>query len=338
MKKVYIITNFYWKIPQKLHETESIEVDTICEFLSSKYQVEKFRIEDFSSKINEIDYRDSLFIYTSSQYADYKNYINDILVHIHSNGGVLVPRYEIFYSHENKIFQSFEMNKLKIPTPKWDVVSSLDDFEDRSYMFDFPSVFKAPFGFASDGVAMVKNKYDALKFIKKHTFPIFKKGKNLIRNKKLLNIYEGKYPLRPGRILSQEFIADCSFDWKVLVFYDKYFVLKRYTKDGDFRASGSGKFDIDPELVPGLLDFAKECFESLLCPFISMDIINYNGMFYLIEYQGVHFGTYTMMKTKKYYTKNTANEWQINDESKINKTQLFAYSYFKFIEDMENSL
>jgi len=51
--------------------------------------------------------------------------------------------------------------------------------------------------------------------------------------------------LHRSKFIVQEFIPDLSNDWKVLVFWDKYYVLRRKNRPNDFRASGSGLFSFD---------------------------------------------------------------------------------------------
>lgn len=132
------------------------------------------------------------------------------------------------------------------------------------------------------------------------------------------------------RYLLQEFVPDLEEDWKVLIFSDKYYVLNRKIRENDFRASGSGKLEYiePPEEV---LYFAKDCFKKLDVPFASLDIcMDKNKECYLIEYQGVHFGPYTLINSEWYYKYDKS--CFIKKDEKSDLAIEYAKSYIKYLE------
>lgn len=105
-----------------------------------------------------------------------------------------------------------------------------------------------------------------------------------------------------GRIVLQEYVPDLECDWKVLVFGNKYYALRRNVRKNDFRASGSGLFAFE---IPDdrILDYAKSVYEKMNVPFLSLDLcMDKNGKVYLIEFQGLHFGPYTLINSPHYFT------------------------------------
>jgi len=83
------------------------------------------------------------------------------------------------------------------------------------------------------------------------------------------------------KFIIQELIPNLKYDFKVIVINSKVFVLKRYVRKNDFRASGSGNFIFDKNISSSVLDYAYEIFKLFNCPFISLDFAeNNNDVFY----------------------------------------------------------
>ncbi|HHY21024.1 MAG TPA: hypothetical protein GX525_03890 [Bacilli bacterium] len=102
-------------------------------------------------------------------------------------------------------------------------------------------------------------------------------------------------------------------DWKVIVYHDKYYVLRRDNRPGDFRASGSGLFSYDKNLNTSILEVAKEIKDVFDVPLISLDLALSEGRVILIEFQFLHFGTSTLENSTYYYTE-TQNGWEKIEE------------------------
>ena len=137
------------------------------------------------------------------------------------------------------------------------------------------------------------------------------------------------------KIVVQNFIDGLSCDYKVLVFGSKYYVLQRGVRPGDFRASGSGLFEFPQELSNGFLDFARQVYESFDVPFISMDIAQKGNEFYLIEFQFVAFGTYTLEKANWHF-ECSGNSWQ-KIASNDNLEQEFCNAIDRYIQAHVNT-
>jgi glutathione synthase/RimK-type ligase-like ATP-grasp enzyme len=141
----------------------------------------------------------------------------------------------------------------------------------------FPKVFKLRRGAGSAHVKLVKNKSDAQKLV----YKAFSKG--FSQYDKVANLKDRWYKYRKGKtgfwnvakgilrfakttkfakiagnekgyIYFQDFISNNNFDIRVIVIGDKSFAIKRMTREGDFRASGSGhvlfdKSNFDEDLI-----------------------------------------------------------------------------------------
>jgi glutathione synthase/RimK-type ligase-like ATP-grasp enzyme len=143
----------------------------------------------------------------------------------------------------------------------------------------FPKVFKLRSGAGSYNVFLIKDKKQALKYLNqafgRGFFPHtkiavlreriwhFKKNRDF---KSLFKISFGLYryifpnkihknlPRERNYLYAQDFIDGCDHDIRVFVIGDRALTKKRFTRDGDFRASGSG--------IQSWEDIPKECIQK----------------------------------------------------------------------------
>jgi hypothetical protein len=109
--------------------------------------------------------------------------------------------------------------------------------------------------------------------------------------------------------VTQKFVDGLDGDLKILVFGDRFYALSRKNRPGDFRASGSGRLDFDTHCSVGALNFARDIATKLDSPFLSLDIAEANGDFYLLEFQALNFGPTTLTGSSGYYIER-GGEWQ----------------------------
>ena len=331
MKKIFLLTNSKYIIPQRRYERESLNLDVMREvFLKNGFFVESLTFHEFVNS-STIDIKDNYFFYASSQFPPYKEYIQDILLFIERSGGILVPHFHSFVCHENKMLQELEKRRLNISSPKSYFVGTYE--EGISYLKNaiFPMVGKRSKGFGGKSVVKINNFAQGQRFLKHNlsegislNFEYMKWLYKKIRFKKL-------YPKYHGKVILQEMVQGLDHDWKILVFGNQCYALKRFVKNNDFRASGSGKFDYDAVPSDNILNFALEVTRRLNLPFASLDIIEKNGQCILVEYQSVHFGLLTALQAKKLYEFNISqNIWhQKAVEQEVDT--LFAEAIVNFI-------
>ncbi len=156
-------------------------------------------------------------------------------------------------------------------------------------------------GAASEGVTKASFYNQIIKDVKKigRTRNIFEELKDRYR----ILRYKGYLPDSKFRkkFIIQNMVENLDGDWKVLIYGDKYYVLRRENRKNDFRASGSGLLSYKRDLPNGLLDFAKDIYSKFRLPNLSVDI-GWDGIrFFLLEFQALYFGTYTIEHSEFYF-------------------------------------
>jgi hypothetical protein len=154
--------------------------------------------------------------------------------------------------------------------------------------------------------------------------------KELLRKLKYRDKYI-KESFYRSKFIVQNLIQGLKNDWKVLVYGNRCYALRRDNRDNDFRASGSGKFHFSKDLPAGMLDFAFSVRKHFNVPHISLDIGFDGKRFHLIEFQFLYFGTTTLEKAL-FYFKFENNKWEIV-ESKSNLEEVFVQSIVEFLEN-----
>lgn len=332
MRRLFILTNSVGSIPQKLHETESFSTELIKEYLTDKsFEVQIFSFDKFISEFSALrnTIKGSFFIYASSQYPEYYSSIEDILLLIRTSGGILIPDFIHFRAHENKYLQELIKTDLNIDAPKSILVSTIEEGMNKIKDIRYPVVAKLSSGYGSSSVSLLKNINEASEYLNKSLTGIVKKRKNIFKYRKKIEEYRGKYPLKVGKIIFQEFIEGLENDWKIVIFGNKLFYLKRFIRPNDFRASGSGNFDSSQPPGSELMRFAFSVKVKLNTPWVSLDIVQKQDRFYLIEYQCVHFGMYTVIKSRSHFVLN--GDTLTESRSPVNADMLFAEELYNYI-------
>lgn len=314
MKKIYLLTNSKNLIPQRTYERESLVIEILNKVLiSNEFNTEILSFDIFIN--GRYDIEGNYFFYASSQFTPYKEYIQDILLHIKNNNGIIVPNFCSFIAHDNKMLQELEMKRLDINSPKSHIVGTYEEGYEYLQKVSFPIVGKKSKGFGSKTVEKITNVNEGNYFLKNNLSDGFifniEYVKWLYKKWKFNNLY----PQYHGKVIFQEMIDGLNHDWKVLIFGNKCFVLKRFTKKNDFRALGSGKFDYDAIPSNEVLDFAYDVLNKLNIPFASLDIVEKNNQCSLIEYQAVHFGLLTALNSKVYYELDS-KQWNSKQKNK----------------------
>jgi len=308
------------------------ELKKYFEYEGYELQIKNFKNIDFRKS----KYTNQIVLYQSSEDRGllYKDYIEDILLALTYQGAILIPDFYKFRAHHNKVFMELlrdlnDSSKIKSLTSKCygtceDLVSDIENIE-------LPFVVKPASGALSAGVHLVNKRSDVKKVVRKvsrsfHSIDFLKNRINKLIRKK----YAPKSSHRK-KFIVQEYIDNLDGDYKILIYNEKYFVLFRKVRKHDFRASGSGMFSYPETLPDGLLDFAKEVYDAFNVPFISIDVAFNNGIFYLLEFQFVSFGTFTLENAKFYFILEN-KKWTIRREDSILEKEV-AKSISRFIKN-----
>ena len=308
-------------------------------FQKMSYEVE---IKEFVDIDLSQDYNGWYVLYASSEERGlfYKEFIEDIVLALKLNGAILIPEFKFFRAHHNKVFAELLRSNFKDDILKQPVSRSIGKLSELSRInnIEFPCVVKTSSGAGSQGVRLVHDWQELYKVAKKLMSHVYRnyeytiirdiRSSRIARNIKLpikylfgqLNAgYLPVYPTMSNKIIIQQYIPDLKGDYKVLYYSGKYYVLNRKNRDGDFRASGSGKFEFPEsvEAISSILNFAKRVVEEITMPMISMDLAQNQYGCYLLEYQCISFGPYTIQYSKWYFSYEDSKWIRVNKESII---------------------
>lgn len=243
--------------------------------------------------------KDDFIFYTSSDDFIIRSFIKDKL-YILDRVAKIIPSYEHLMAHENKGFQQLWRDYKKFGNLNGRYICEKKDIPEI-----YPYVLKTIDGAGSKGVRLIENKTQKEKFEKKEFKVSFGRKIKIFHrwcffNKPNFKEYLFRHQAR-SLLVTQDYIPKLKNDYKILIFGNKYYILKRDTRKNDFRASGSGCFSFEINARQELLLYAKEIYKALNAPFVSLDIAHDQKTSYLIEYQVMHFGPYTLQKSEGYY-------------------------------------
>ncbi|MFH1413974.1 MAG: hypothetical protein ABIG56_03930 [Candidatus Omnitrophota bacterium] len=219
----------------------------------------------------------------------------------HYLGIPVFPDHNTYWHYDNKIAQHLIFKALNIPAPQtwifWDRKTAVEWAKNTSY----PKVFKLSTGASSANVIKVEGKEDALRLIERSfeegIFPStinskkrFSTPKNFSELKRILyRIKRGMlfglfniYPPLPQPwwqpemkyVYFQEFVPENAYDTRITIIGNRAFGFIRYNREGEFRASGSGRIDYDVSKVD--LEMVKIAFRVsalLKCQCMAYDFL-----------------------------------------------------------------
>lgn len=354
MLKLLVLTDEYGFFTESLKAKvmpNSVDTKKIVSYLKEWYGEEiHIAIKSFHQIEWEhsSDYTGCLIVYTSSDDLGlfYKDYIEDILLRLMNAGAVLIPAFDLFRAHHNKAYM--ELYKTSFLTEeenriKTTVFSSYKMLQRDLQIenIDYPVVVKTSSGAGSCGVGLAKNQQELLKLAKRFSYRKYRDSYATLYRNRLMQVIKNKYrklrkeriifykPMQ-GKFIVQTFIKGLENDFKVLVFGEKYYVLKRLNRDGDFRASGSGNFIFPSHIheLKKVLDFAKLIYERLNVPCASLDIADDGENSYLLEYQCINFGPYTLEMSEHYFIEERSAWVMKKDISELEKEYANALIYY----------
>jgi len=250
---------------------------------------------------------DDIVVYSSCEATEIREYMKDAFYFLRTRC-ILLPDYEFLLAYENKGFQELKKRAMEIGNLSGDYHYDMDGKERR-----VPYVFKTIDGAGSSGVHLVRTREDEYRLRRKYFSVGLKRRAILQQRKRVLSADEfATYRYRHKgfrRHIAQAFVPGADHDYKILIYGDRYFGLKRYVRKNDFRASGSGRFDFSERVPDKVLNFAAEIAGHLDAPQLSLDIVISSEVCHLIEYQAMNFGPITLTQSEGYYTISSLGTW-----------------------------
>lgn len=274
-----------------------------------------------------------IVIYTSSEDTGYyyKSFIEDIVYYLELSNAKVIPQFKYLRANNNKVFM--ELIRHQFDTDLCNIQSKVfgcyEELGKISNKLNFPLVYKQAAGAMSRGVGLIESREDLLHKLKdiSRTRNLFRELWEYGRSLKYKGyIRESKYR---NKFIVQNFVKGLGGDYKVLIFGDKYYVLKRDTKKDDFRASGSGIRNFIKEIPQGILEYANLWIKTLDVANISLDIA-YNGKsFFLIEFQCLYFGSFTLTYSDFYWQRTENGKFDLQEGKSILEEE-YVRSIVKF--------
>jgi glutathione synthase/RimK-type ligase-like ATP-grasp enzyme len=205
-----------------------------------------------------------------------------ILFALDHTGFRVFPDFYTAWHFDDKVAQKYLFEAIDAPLVPSYVFFDKHEALNWANTTTFPQVFKLRGGAGSQNVRLVRSKQKCIKLINKafdkgfpkydawgslkERFYKFKRGKmpSFEVIKGIIRLFRAPSYARLGAnevgyVYFQEFIPNNDSDIRIVVIGNKAFGLKRYVRDDDFRASGSGSFAYDRELFD--LDTVKISFE-----------------------------------------------------------------------------
>lgn len=296
------------------------------------------------------DYHGWYVIYPSSEDPGlfYKEFIEDILLRLELDGAILLPKFELFRAHHNKVFME---NYRTCLSKEYNSITGFAFYgtDDLAQKLDkntkYPVVIKTASGAGSSGVAIAHSKTEALKKAKRmSTITYYSYCDSRIRKiehflgvtkRKLQKQHVVEIPEIQMKMICQSFVPNLTCDYKVLVFGDKYYLLRRRIRKNDFRASGSGLLEFPKELTnveKRVLSFAKGAYVQLDTPLLSIDIVDDGEKCHMIEFQCMNFGPYTLQYSEGYYQYIDGDWSKVVAKSKLEEEM--AEAYIRYVRNL----
>lgn len=316
MNEIHLIKDYRGALYSSIlnmYQLYSLDVGLFKRRLEEKgwtVQLHEFPDIDFS-----LDWKGKLVFYQSSEDIglEYKSYIEDVMLGLELAGAILLPGYPFLRAHMNKSFMEILRKVSAAPEAKTldcRIFGVYEDFQRRADSIRFPAVFKPAAGAVSRGVALIKNRDEALVQLKKKMRSPICLGTFKELYKRLLRKGHVPYSLRRQKIILQEFVPNLDGDYKVLIYGHRAYIVRRGVRDNDFRASGSGKLSWPKEIPDGLLEVAWKILKGFDVPHISLDIAFDGRQFHMIEVQFLQFGTATLDRSKHYWVREN-EQWRL---------------------------
>ena len=281
-----------------------------------------------------------LVLYTSCEEIgdNYKPYIEDVVYGLEEAGARLLPRAAFLRAHNNKVFMELLRDQLlgeELTGLKSRCFGTLEELEaalERNEIA-LPCVLKPVAGSMSSGVTMARTAEELLQRAKRlsRTPHRLYELRDFLRAKKIRGYR--RESCHQGRFIVQPLIPGLSADWKVLVYGDQYYVLKRHVRPGDFRASGShnnylpGRHAGIPDVV---LSLVEQVYRRLDVPHLSADVAFDGNRPYLFELQTLYFGTSTQDFCEEYFTREE-ERWVFRKKT-MNQEEVLAWGVAHYLE------
>ena len=232
---------------------------------------------------------------------DYKAvlFAKQLIFAIEKKGIKVFPNLNTVITFDDKVGQKYLLEAINAPLVNSYVFYSKEDSLKWINSTSFPKVFKLRGGAGSVNVSLVKSRNEGIKLAQKafgngfrsidrwtrlkDKFWALKKNRNIFALKEFISSIKRFFilteieffsPRQKGYIYFQDFIPSNYFDTRMVVVGNRCFGIRRYCRDGDFRASGSGILVYDNKLFSNeLIEQSFEIARKLKTQSLALDFI-----------------------------------------------------------------
>lgn len=196
---------------------------------------------------------------------------NRLLPVIERELGLLVyPDHNTCWHYDDKLAQAYLFLATEIPTPKTWIWYKRELALEWAQTAKYPTVLKLWAGASSSNVRLVKSLTEAKIWIDRLfgngvadlRQPLFSMRKTLLKVANVFQVRDLPHPweLHKGYVYFQEFLPGNVYDTRITVIGNRAFGFRRFNRENDFRASGSGKIDHNPREIS--TEFVRLAFEA----------------------------------------------------------------------------
>jgi glutathione synthase/RimK-type ligase-like ATP-grasp enzyme len=232
-------------------------------------------------------------------HGNYKDvlFAKQLLYSLQAAGKKVFPDFNTAWHFDDKVGQKYLLESIGAPLVPSYVFYTKKDALNWIDKTTFPKVFKLRGGAGATNVKLIKTRSEARKLAKiafGRGFSQFNRWNNL--SERIRRFKEGKdniigilkgigrlfiptefakmYPREKGYVYFQEFIPNNNFDIRIIVVGDKAFAIKRFTRQNDFRASGSGNIVYENNHIDErCVQIAFNVNSKLICQSIAYDFV-----------------------------------------------------------------
>jgi glutathione synthase/RimK-type ligase-like ATP-grasp enzyme len=213
-------------------------------------------------------------------------------------GIAVYPNDGSYWHCDDKISQHYLFEALGVPRCINHIFYGKKEAMEWANTATYPKVFKLRCGASSSNVQLVRSKRDAVKLINKMFGSGLKATPGLFDDlatksykhhaKRDWKAVCKRLPATVSRIITalrtipkergyvyfQDFVANNDHDTRVVIIGKRAFAYRRMVRANDFRASGSGKFDVSPEMVdPRCIDLAFQISRKIESQSLALDFL-----------------------------------------------------------------
>lgn len=235
---------------------------------------------------NHVDYRDALFA-------------KQLIFALQEKGLRVFPDYNTTWHFDDKIAQKYILEAVDAPLVPSYVFYTKEEALSWAKDIEYPMVAKLRGGAGASNVCLIKGKHEMNSYVKKafgkgfsqfnrigylkDKFISWKHNRiGIVRLLKSLclafmpseHVFARMHPREKGYVLFQNFIPNNQYDIRICVVDGKAFALKRLCREGDFRASGSGRIIYDKDQIDErCVSIAFETNKKLKTQSIAFDFV-----------------------------------------------------------------